>query len=431
MSALAVVVLGVAFRVVRGGVPHDVILVSIDTLRADHLGCYGYRRPTTPHIDRFRRDAVLFSEAIAHSSSTLVSHASIMTSLLPQQHGASHGEKIALAEQWPTLAEILRRQGFRTVSFNEGGLIAAEFGIGHGFEVYHSSTRYVFSDVVDQAIGWMRGQPSARPLFLFLHTYEVHHPYRPPPADLAVMETGYAGPLPAGGTEMDVLTAINDGRLRIDGRDLAHIVATYDGDIHAMDRAFGRLTAFLEEQGRYEHALIVFTSDHGEEFAEHGKVGWHSHTLYDELLRVPLLIKFPHAARAGETVAAQVRGIDIAPTVLAALGIPAPGTFRGADLMPLVLGRPEAPRLVVSRRDASTSTSIRSRRWKLYDGRLLDLAADSGEKVDVAAAHPRIAAALAQQLAALAAEDPAAGRGPWVELSAEAQARLRALGYVR
>ncbi len=413
--------------------PRDVILVSIDTLRADHLGCYGYSRPTTPHIDRFRQDAVLFQQAIAAGSSTLVSHASIMTSLLPQQHGAEHRINHALSPRFQTIASIFRQHGFQTLSWNDGGQIAAAYGIDHGFDLYSSSPPagiYHFTDVVALATRWLGSHPPAAPRFLFLHTYEVHHPYTPSPRYLAMEEPEpYHGPLPAGQTDMPTLLAIRTRRLHIGPRDLEHIVATYDGEIRSMDEGFGNLVDFLKRTGRYDGALIVFTSDHGEEFAEHGSVGWHSHTLYDELLRVPLLIKFPDGRYAGETVTSQVRQIDIAPTLVAAMGWPQPRQFRGSDLEPLAQGRAALPRFAVSHMDSDPGVSIRLAPWKLYDGHLYDLAADPGEHRDVAAQHRDLAAALNQRLHTLVAEMPTTS-GPAAMVGDEERARLRALGYL-
>jgi len=411
--------------------PRDVILISIDTLRASHLGCYGYGKPTSPHLDRFREGAVLFREAISTAPSTLTAHASLMTSLVSRQHGASFDLHRALAPSFLTLAGIFRRHGYRTVSFNDGGEIAAELGIGNGFDLYRSSRptdRYHFADVVDQATGWMAANPPG-PLFLFLHTYEVHHPYTPDRRFLDLMEPPYHGPLPAGETDMATLVAIKEGRLRTGPRDRSHVVATYDGEVRSMDEAFGRLVAFLRRRGRYDAALIVFTADHGEEFDEHGTLGWHAHTLYDELLRVPLLVKYPYEEHGGETVASQVRIIDVAPTLVAALGWPMPEQFRGADLTPLVLGRAAAPRFAVSRFDSLPTAAIRTGSWKLIGDRLFDLRSDPGETRDVAAEHPEIVAFLRRRLAALEAERPAAA-GPRVELSAEERDRLRSLGYL-
>jgi len=414
----------------EGGPPPDVILISIDTLRADHLGCYGYRQPTTPNLDRFRADSVLFTSEYAQAPATLPSHASLLTSLLPQHHNANHGWQQPLPAACLTLTQVLRQGGYRTASFNDGGQLDAQFGLNHGFQIYRSLWGDSFGPIVDSAVGYMEGLAGlgAQPLFLFLHTYQVHHPYTPTAANLARMEAPYTGRLPHAETTMDELTAINDGRLAIDGRDLRHIVATYDGEIRDMDDAFGRLVAYLKKSGRYERTLIVFTSDHGEEFGEHGTVGWHSHTLYDELLHVPLLLKLPYGDHAGTTIARLVRSLDVAPTVLAVLGRPVPKVFEGHDLLPFLDGDDGPPLFAISRRDSSTATSIRSSGWKLFDGQLYDLASDPGEKRDVAALHPEVVQQLERRLEAEVAARPGAVSSR-VELSDQTVQQLRSLGY--
>ncbi len=410
-----------------------VILISIDTLRFDHLGCSGYARPTTPNLDLFRRDAVLFSAAVAQASSTLASHASMLTSLLVPQHGASFKRGTALDGGVATLAEALASHRIATVSFNEGGQLAPEYGLGRGFSRYRSALvgpgTSRFAVEAELALRWLQGNPE-RAVFLFLHTYVVHHPYTPDARHLAEVEGApYAGPLPAGETPLDLLAQINQGGRRISAADLRHIVATYDGQIRAMDDDLGAFVSSLKARGLYDETTIIFTADHGEEFGEHGWVGWHSHTLYDELVRVPLLIKYPHGAHGGATVTRQVRSIDIAPTVLALLQIPPPRGFQGSDLTPLVRGRPEAARYAVSNLDGGGVASIRTTRWKLIRNHLFDLRDDPAETRDVAARFPEIAAELAERRAALLAAAPD-GHGPPAVPSAAERQSLDALGYV-
>jgi arylsulfatase A-like enzyme len=414
------------------GIARGCILISIDTLRSDHLGCYGYAPPTSPNVDRFRRDAVLFTAAIAQAPSTLASHASMLTSLLPPHHGASYKHGTALAPGIATLAGLLRSPALRTLSFNEGGQIAPEFGLDRGFDRYRSAAVPLgaasFTEQVGHALVWLDRHPG-QPFFVFLHSYQVHHPYMPDPRDLASIESApYRGPLPAGQTPMEVIEAVNDGALRLAPGDLRHIVATYDAQIHGMDAGFGQLIEYLARHGLYDDTAVVFTADHGEEFGEHGRVGWHSHTLYDELLRVPL-IKYPHSAHGGETVTRQVRSIDIAPTILALLGRRAPDAFLGSDLTPLVLRREEPARPAVSNLDGGGVPAIRTLRWKLIGRHLFDLATDPGETRDVSGDFPDVAAYLTDRRAALLASAPTAS-GPPASLTAEAAAQLGSLGYL-
>jgi arylsulfatase A-like enzyme len=419
----------------------NIILISIDTLRADHLGCYGYAPPTTPRIDEFRRDAVLFEKCMAASSSTLASHASIMTSLIPAHHGAFFSLSERLPAGMLTMAEIFKDNGFRTASFNDGGQLAPEFGLDQGFDVYEHMDKDFpidkvnFDRIVKKTEAWLDQNPEGR-FFLFLHTYETHSPYTPKRALLDIFDKNYRGSLPPE-TLDDFVAKLNSGAIKISAEDKAHIVATYDAEIRSMDESFGALVGGLKARGLYDKTLIIFTSDHGEEFDEHGIMATHSHTLYNELIHVPLIVKFPQSKFASHTVKTQVRSIDILPTVLDVLSIPAPAFFEGVSLMPFVLGRrPERALYVVSERDMqqvfrSAFWSIMNERWKLYDSRLYDLAADPGETTDVSRAHPEVKLSLrrrALRFLEIPSYRPVRTKA---KLDEETKKRLRGLGYVR
>jgi arylsulfatase A-like enzyme len=409
----------------------NLILVSVDTLRPDHLGCYGYDKPTSPNLDEFREDAVLFSQVIAPASSTLPSHASMLTSLLPQHHGASWARKTRMADEALSVAEVLRDNGFRTAAFTGGGQMDRAFGLDQGFDLYEQPPIVAFSDTVDHAIEWLR-QENREPFFLFLHSYETHHPYSPTPENLSLFESSYDGPLPDV-ISVEYLRELNQGWLELDKSDLLHIVNTYDAEIRSMDEGFGKLVSFLEETELYDNTLVVFTSDHGEEFGEHGKVGWHSHTLYDELLRVPLLLKFPRQNLAGTTVDEQVRLIDVAPTVLPALGLEIPESYVGTDLTTLVGDSGARHLAAVSRIDRkrdNLTTSVRTERWKLAKKSLFDLQNDPEEQWDVAFGYPEVVAELKELEDSLLAESPVLPTSE-AELSDESLAELKALGYLR
>lgn len=409
----------------------NVILISIDTLRPDHLGCYGYERPTSPHVDALRTDAVLFEQAIAQAPSTLPSHASILSSLVPQHHGASFSTRTALAGEVLTLTEILSAAGYATLSWNGGGQVSKEFGLDQGFDHYASLRSDRFYDIVKRTNAWLDTEQT-EPFFLFLHSYEVHADYRPGRPYREMFSTGYDGHLPQR-ISQDLLEAINQGRVSADERDVQHIIDLYDAEIRSMNAGLAHLVAKLEERDLYDDTLIVFTSDHGEEFTEHGKVGLHSHTLYDELLRVPLLIKLPGNQHAGATVTTPVRSIDIAPTVLDAVGLPIPDAFAGQSLLELAGGEATAPSPpAISWQDLSPPArveSIRTSHFKLYRGRLYDLAADPGETRDVASDLPEEVARLDADLTGhLADHEPFVGS--LAELDDDLRQQLEALGYL-
>lgn len=430
-AGLLILVLGCGRE--RGTVRPDVLLISIDTLRADHLGCYGYPLETSPNLDRFaREEAIVFEQSVSQAPATIPSHASLFTSVIPPRHGlfAQSGSRISKAT--PTIPEILARAGYATRSWNGGGQVRGGLGFGRGFERYESLRDERFADVVDRAVAWLREDPPDRPFFLFLHTYEVHAPYTPLLEHLDRFDQGYEGPLPIHLTPhlLGEITAHPEDYTDADRR---HVVHTYDAEIHSMDAAFGRLVAFLRKTGRLDRMLVLFTSDHGEEFGEHGAVGLHARSLYEELVRVPLLLKLPGGRGAGRRVDAQVQGIDVMPTILAAAGVPPPPTAEGVDLAEVLEGRVDPDRPAVAQRwsrDRRLPISVRTRRWKLHDQKLFDLRDDPRETRDRAAEEPEELARLrAIQARARAAKPyPAESR---TAIDPETREQLRQLGYVK
>lgn len=447
-------------RVVPEEAP-TVILISIDTLRPDRLGCYGAVKPTSPNLDRFREQAVLFACAIAQAPSTLPSHATMLTSLLPEHHGAFFSRRSPLPGDPPTVATVLAAAGYRTAAFTGGGQIAPEFGLDRGFEVYGvNEGGDDFASAVRAGLDWLDQDPE-RPAFLFLHTYEVHHPYTPDAELLPMFDDDYAGPLPDEISKA-LLDSINRGDVAIDERDLEHILAAYDAEIRSVDEAFGELLSGLDALGLADNTLLIFTSDHGEEFGEHGVVGWHSHTLFDELLRVPLLIRFPDGRGAGATVADQVRLLDLAPTVTSVVGIDARAAFEGVDLQRVLEGK-VTPLPALSQLDLPVGErviSMRTLNWKLYpraafdgdpfaDGKpplwtrirnryrqwrhpyvLFDLADDPGERDDVLAENFWNSTGLEKLITRLSAQRPLPPPVPTVTVEDATAERLEALGYV-
>lgn len=414
--------------------PPNVILISIDTLRPDHLGAYGYRRPTSPAVDRFRQDAVLFREAIAHAPSTLPSHASIFTSLVPQHHGASHTRLLPLARQATTIQEVLRKQGYRTLAVASGGQLLPTFGLDQGFDTYRTIAEDgTFSDVVSEGLRLL-DRRSDKPFFLFLHTYEVHHPYTPKPRRMAEFDRGYKGKLPDE-ISVELLTEIYEGRRKIGPADLQHIINAYDAEIASVDRSFGRLVDALKARGLYDNSVIVFTSDHGEEFGEHGSVGWHSHTLYDELLRVPLLVKLPAQARARAEVKRMVRSIDIAPTILDALALDPEPAFQGRTLLPFLDNEGERPMTAILWRETmpyetGTFSGIRVGEWKLHADSLFNLQSDPREQRNVVSEFSQMRENLRARLDAGLRERRSL-TSTAIQLDEEARDSLRSLGYIQ
>lgn len=407
----------------------NVVLVSIDTLRADHLGCYGYEKATSPTLDALCAESVVFTQAIAQAPSTLHSHASLLTSRIPHHHRASWAARTPLAAEAVTLAEVLSAAGYATAAFTGGGQMDRVFGLDQGFDLYQQPGTPRFAGTVREALPWL-DEHAREPFFLFLHSYETHHPYEPEPKYLEAVGHDYDGPLPDV-ISLDLLRRVNSGDLALDEADLAHVVATYDAEIRSMDDGLALLLERLRQLGALDRTLLVFTSDHGEEFGEHGTVGWHSHTLYDELLHVPLVVRFPRAGFAGTRIDRQVRSLDIAPTVVAALGLDAPAAFQGIDLGALLRGEPQDELVAVSRQDRPPGKDIESVRtadWKLTEGKLFHLAEDPGELWDITdhAVQQRLEAALQ---AAVASGAPLEAEA--VVPSGKTLDELKDLGYLQ
>jgi len=413
--------------------PPNVLLISIDTLRADHLGCYGYEKDKdiTPNLDALSHESIKFDRTIAQAPSTLPSHASIFTSMIPSHHGAFFTRKAAISSNTPTLTECLKDQGYATVSWNGGGQVAAEYGIAKGFDLYQEKSGANFPEIVTPAIEWLDTHRQ-EPFFMFLHTYQVHHPYTPDTGDLAFVEGVYTGSLPSH-TSVELLKDINKGRRTITPADQQHIIYTYDAEIHAMDRTLGKLIAYLKEHNLYDNTLIVFTADHGEEFNEHGKMGWHSHTLFDELLHVPWMMKLPGKRFGGMVIEEQVRSIDIAPTILDAIDVPLKSKVEGQSLMAWIEKGEREVLPAISQRDLPhrLPTSLRMPDFKIIQNQIYDLANDPGETVNLRKERPEIFTALADMRQAILQQHPIEGSPGTAVTTPETEKTLRSLGYIK
>jgi arylsulfatase A-like enzyme len=412
----------------------NVILISIDTLRADHFGCYGYEKNTTPNIDEFAKDSVLFKETIAQAPSTLPSHASIFTSLIPTHHGTFISRKTQIPRELITMPEILKENNYTTISYNGGGQVSAKFGFDSGFDIYESwpSKNIIkenFIQKVNKSINWMN-ENNENKFFLFLHTFEVHIPYTPKKEYLELLEKDYSGNLSIN-ISRTLLNKINNRKIKMNEEDKQHIINAYDAEIYSMDYSFGKLIDFLKQEGLYDSTIIIFTSDHGEEFNEHGYMGLHSHALYDEQLKVPLIIKFPKSTYASEIINKQVRSIDILPTLLDILNVRSLDSFEGISLINMINSE-NIELFAISQQDVPTEkipTTIRTKKWKLYNERLFDLETDPLEKRDVSKEYPLIKKYLVENLnkTLQQKENISAEKA---ELDERTLEQLKSLGYI-
>jgi len=310
-----------------------VILISIDALRADHLGPYGYDRPTTPFLDRLAARATVFENAFAQVPSTLPSHMSMFTGLYPSEHEV-HPPSSVLSDQIRTLPEVLRKAGFRTFGHTEGGYVQGGYGFARGFEEW-TDTPYAHDTDVERTFragldSLAKVRPDER-FFLFVHSYTVHDPYEPPPA---YRDLPWMGPRPAGAFDPTGPNFASYNLQLLDATPAAieWYRGLYDAGIRYMDDQLAAFFGELERMGLDRDTVVILTSDHGEELGEHGRL---VHTqAYPECLHIPLIVVAP--GRGGARVARVVETVDYAPTIYELTGVQAPpdlpGRSRAADL---------------------------------------------------------------------------------------------------
>jgi arylsulfatase A-like enzyme len=396
----------------------NVVLISLDTLRADHLGVQGYARPTSPGIDRLASESVLFENAVSTFPSTTASHMSMLTSLQSCAHGVL-APGATLAPGIATLAEALAAAGYRTAAITENALIKGDVGFDRGFDEYRDmvwtgdTPTGLFPRGAARARRWLEANGDG-PAFLFLHTYEPHTPFKVPPQHRAAFV------------------------LPDDARELARRESEYDAGIRGTDDILSDFVGWLRRRGLLDRTVLVVTSDHGTEFGEHGGEG-HARGVYVEQNHVPLIIRHPSLA-AGRRIATPVGLVDLAPTLLALAEVEPPVTFAGRSLLPALRGEGLPGRPVFSDQMwGKRQTTLRRGRWAWVHTaeafELFDMTADPTQQRDVAAAHPDRAArgrariAAYRKACAKTRQRLRSGRrdGP---LDPQRVRSLRALGYL-
>lgn len=400
----------------------NVILITIDTLRADRLGCYGNRSIDTPAMDSLARDGVVFRRAIAQVPLTVPSHAAILTGTYPVWNGVRDWSDANLSSTVPTLAEIFKSQGYTTAAFVSAFVLDSMWGLGRGFELYddgfkaeeYKSMRHFglerrADETVQRAIAWLEARPSA-PFFLWLHLYDPHAPYRPPEP----FKSHYAE-------------------------------RPYDGEVAYTDQQLGRFFAFLKSKGLYSTSLILLASDHGEALGDHQEQQ-HGFFIYNSTVHVPLVVRFPDGfVPAQRDIPGVVNLVDIAPTLTQFCGFPSSqlSSFQGKSLLPLIQkSSSTTPRSGYSESlyprnsfgwhslyglETESYHYIEAPREELYDLRM-----DPGESRNIIRREPALAAALRENLRDMRSrfqrpQEAAAGSE---KLDRETVEKLRSLGYV-
>ena len=473
------VVAGAGCQKTRAPAPPHVVLLTVDALRSDHLSVMGYSRQTTPFLDSLCRKGILFQSVIAQSSYTKTSMASLLTGLDPNTVGAFLADDV-LPEGVTTLAETLKKRGYRTGCAQANPSLEAKFGFGQGFDWYadlfpedtmqkQEKISYRADRMNARALEWLAQAPSSQPVFLYLHYMETHHPYLPPAPYDTLYDPHFDHALPdftlvyrlvygPGKVPMPAeLEKIYQERYTADLL-LQHLIALYDGELHYLDNQLEIfVNRVLAQLG--PNTVVILCADHGEEFLEHGQFE-HGKSLYQEVLGVPLLIYSPGRITQAAAIPDLIRNLDVFPTVLDLAGIPVPDYLPGQSLRPLWEGKAgKAPEAAFSRlyspgqavwggavwgdgilRDLAAITTPR---WRLIvdlstgQEQLFDHQSDPGDRRDVSPGRAEEIRGLRQKLNQSFQDSQALkqtlGLSPpgKTAIDPETQKRLEALGYLK
>ena len=429
----------------------NVLLITIDTLRADHLGTYGYSRPTSPRIDGLARQGVVFDRAYTYWPKTRGSMAILLTGRRPSQNGYAKSHPMLLGFN-ATLASVLKDAGYATAAAVDNPNVASANGYAKGFDSYRETweekslaTEMDRARAITEAgVAFLKRPPRDRAFFLWLHYVNPHAPYAPPPP----YDTAFLAAAARAGPRLPIVPGLHGGipkQWAVRGQDrLGYYVAQYDGEIAAVDQEVGRVMGALHDSGAADRTVVVLTSDHGESLGEHDYYFDHGEDVFEPSLRIPLMIAGPGLA-AGKRADAFASTVDLVPTVLDAVKVSYPPELGGTSLLPVTRGESPGLDRLFAQNERNLSATW-DRRFKLVatpagDGRrlaLYDRAQDPGETRDVSrsrAGDLRVQTReLDQQLERADREwavtrrltEGAAAEGP---MSAEACEKLKALGY--
>lgn len=429
----------------------SVILLSVDSLGAAHLGAYGYARATSPQIDRLASEGVLFERVISQSNWTKPSLASIHTGLYPFVHKADSageaGDRTTevdprranlLTDRFRTLAQEFQEGGYATAGFTNGGYAHSFFGFGRGFDRYENRAGGLKSCVY-HLLEWVHGLPAGSPFFAFIHAWDIHFPYPDRPPYNRLFTTGRARVV----LTSEVRAKVNSGTRRLRADEIEFLRGLYDGGVRYVDGLVKLLLDELAALGLAGRTVLALTADHGEAFMEHGKVE-HTGCLYQEVLRIPLVLHAPTILTPGH-VPAQVRAIDLMPTLLDLCGLTPKGEIQGFSLLPWIDGARRDHLVAVSETErAGGQRAISDGRFKLIRflqeerSELYDLVEDPGERRSLTGELPAVRGRLEALLDAWERESAALRDRYWQdrpaveaeEMAEDVIRRLEELGYL-
>ena len=422
----------------------DVLVLLIDILRADHLGCYGYERPTSPNIDAFAEDAILFENFVAASTYTKTSISTLFTGLPAYRHGVYHGtwghdpdevESDTLSRRFTTLAEALDAHGLNTAGWIQNGQIRGYMGFDQGFAYFRDRAGRIPRIAADYR-AWRERWADDTRTFAYLHFIDLHAPYQPSEEYL-----GRFGDPQSRAEGMDDSTwhvfkrKVANGKIELSPQDVRDFENRHDEQLGYVDEWIGRILDDLKAAGRYDDTLIVVTSDHGEGFWEHGFIS-HSNAPYEELTHSPLLVKLPGSEHGGRRVEQMVGGIDLAPTLIELAGATPPADMEGESFLAL-LRDPDAELPPRQRYiEFNSMVGVRTDRWKYIARRsdepaeLYDLTRDPGERHNCIDEFPEVAAELGAAVEAAVQARMSARAAERVRVDQETVEDLQALGYM-
>jgi arylsulfatase A-like enzyme len=383
-------------KAAAGAQPKNVIIVLVDTLRADKLSAYTPgSRVQTPGMTTFLQTAAVMKNARTQENWTKPSIATLLSSLLPWQHNAVTGDaKVPASVE--LMPELLQDRGYYTGAFIANGYVSDKFGFKQGWNTYRNyireGRRTIAQEVAADVVEWLDKRPKEKPFFLYVHTIDPHVPYKPPKSFLDLYDPApYSGPVDFSRTN-ELLEKIKIGSMKLNARDKVRLEALYDGEISYHDVHFAATLRALEERGLDKETVIVVTADHGEEFWDHGSVG-HGHSVYDELLHIPMILRIPGITEGKQNLPDAVGLVDVMPTVLDAIGQEKPADLVGASFLPELKGQgTTAPRTAVSGFMQSWRT-VGVGSFKLLQRApenmwLYDVKNDPGEQKDISKERP-------------------------------------------
>jgi len=390
-----------SYRLITCSKGPNIILISIDALRADHLGCYGYHRNTSPNIDQLAREGLLFKNCFSQACSTLASHTSIFLSQYPWTHKIT-GSKKKVGKSSVTLAEILKNRDYITGGFAGGGFISSAYGLGRGFDFLFAkpSTWRTLEFHKDNLFRWLEKVKDKR-FFLFLHTYDVHSPYDPPMPYRALYIGDYSDQRCLNKLVDYELTALNVSPEEID-----YIIALYDAGINYLDDEIGELVKELKKLNIFNNSVIIISADHGERLGERRGVFGHGGKASRIVSHIPLIMRVPGITQ-GKVIEEIVESIDITATIMDILDIFLPEGMQGKSLLPLIKGCASGGNFIAYTSDggekADLSRAIRTKEWTYIMNQngpdeLYDRINDPKEQNNIIEKRPMIAQKLKEEL---------------------------------